>query len=107
VPDIVFLYVTHPETEAALALGRALVAAEIAACVNVLSGMRTVYRWEGAIEEGEEAVMIVKTRAALEPAAREAILAAHPYACPCVVTIPVTGGNEAYLAWLAASCRAT
>jgi periplasmic divalent cation tolerance protein len=102
---IVFLYVTHPDAAAASALGRALVESEVAACVNVFAGMSTVYRWQGVIEEGREAVMIVKTRADLEHAARAAILEAHPYDCPCVVTIPVAGGHAAYLDWLASSCR--
>jgi len=102
---IVFLYVTHPDTAAASALGRSLVESELAACVNVFAGMSTVYRWQGVIEEGQEVVMIVKTRADLELAARAAILEAHPYACPCVVTIPIAGGHAAYLDWLARSCR--
>jgi periplasmic divalent cation tolerance protein len=104
-PDVVFLYVTHPDADAALALGRSLVGAELAACVNVLPGMMTVYRWQGTIEAGQEAVLIVKTRADLETASRAAIIAAHPYACPCVVTIPIAGGHPDYLAWLTASCR--
>jgi periplasmic divalent cation tolerance protein len=102
---IVFLYVTHPDALAASELGRSLVESELAACVNVLAGMSTVYRWQGSIEEGQEAVMIVKTRADLETAARTAIICAHPYECPCVVTIPVAGGHAAYLDWVARSCR--
>jgi periplasmic divalent cation tolerance protein len=102
---IVFLYVTHPDEGAASALGRWLVEHDIAACVNVFARMSTVYRWEGRIEAGQEAVMIVKTRADLEPAARAAILEAHPYDCPCIVTIPIAGGHAPYLSWLASSCR--
>jgi periplasmic divalent cation tolerance protein len=104
--DVVFLYVTHPDPEGALRLGRLLVEAGLAACANVLPGMQSVYRWEGRIEDSAEAVMIVKTRADLEAAARDAIVAAHPYACPCVVTLPVAGGHPPYLAWLAQTCRA-
>jgi periplasmic divalent cation tolerance protein len=103
--EIVFLYVTHPDAAQAAALGRMLVESQLAACVNLFADMSTVYRWQGAIEEGRETVMIVKTRADLEPASRAAILAAHPYECPCVVTLPVTGGHEPYLAWVASSCR--
>jgi periplasmic divalent cation tolerance protein len=102
---VVFLYVTHPDAAGAETLGRSLVEAEVAACVNVFAGMRTVYRWQGRIEEGVEAVMIVKTRADLEPAARAAIIDAHPYECPCVVTLPIAGGHAAYLDWLAVNCR--
>ncbi len=63
--DIVFVYVTHPDADAALALGRKLVEEGLAGCANVLSGMRTVYRWQGHVEEGSEPVMIVKARADL------------------------------------------
>ena len=102
---IVFLYVTHPDASAAMVLGRSLVERELAACVNVLAGMSTVYRWQGNIEEGQEAVMIVKTRADRESDARAAIIGAHPYDCPCIVTIPIAGGHAAYLDWVARSCR--
>ena len=102
--DVAFLYVTHPDAGQALSLGRTLVADGLAACANVLPGMLCVYRWEDSIEEGAEAVMIVKTRADLAEAAQAAIVAAHPYACPCVVTLPIAGGYPPYLAWLAASC---
>ncbi len=101
--DVVFLYVTHPDAEQALSLGRMLVADGLAACANVLPGMLCVYRWEDRIEEGAEAVMIVKTRADLAATAQAAIVAAHPYACPCVVMLPIAGGHAPYLAWLAAS----
>jgi periplasmic divalent cation tolerance protein len=103
--DIVFLYVTHPDATQALNLGRLLVEDGLAACANVQPGMLSIYRWQDRIEESAEAVMIVKTRADLEAAARAAIVAAHPYDCPCVVTLPVIGGYPPYLEWLASNCR--
>ncbi len=103
--EIVFVYVTHPETDGARALGRALVEVGLAACANVLPDMKTVYRWQGCIEEGGEAVLIVKTRADLVDALKARIRAEHPYDCPCVAVLPVVGGDPGYLAWIAASCR--
>ncbi len=104
VPDIVFVYVTHPDADAALALGRKLVEEGLAACANILPRMKTVYRWQGHVEEGSEAVMIVKTRADLMESVQQRIVAEHPYECPCVVALPVIGGNPDYLDWLSSSC---
>jgi periplasmic divalent cation tolerance protein len=98
----VFVYVTAGDREAALSLGRALVEARLAACANVIPRMRSVYRWRGAIEEGEEAVLILKTRRALVEALTDKVRALHDYDCPCVVALPVIGGNPAFLDWIAA-----
>jgi periplasmic divalent cation tolerance protein len=98
----VFVYTTWPDAAAAEAVGRELVADKLAACVNILPGMISVYAWQGAIERAEEAVMIVKTRAALADAVVAAVRAAHPFATPAIVTLPAVGGDPAYLAWIAA-----
>ncbi len=97
---IVFLYVTHPHEGEAASLGQALVESRLAACVNILPGMRTIYTWEGRVETGHEVVMIVKTRAELAGEITRRIKAAHPYECPCVVTLAVSGGEPAYLDWI-------
>jgi periplasmic divalent cation tolerance protein len=102
--EIVFVYVTHPNADDAFALGRNLVEDGLAACANILPGMRTVYRWQGQIEEGSEAVMIIKTRADLLADLQLRIRAEHPYECPCVAALPVSGGNPDYLDWIARSC---
>jgi periplasmic divalent cation tolerance protein len=99
---VVFVYTTWPDAEAAEAVGRELVADKLAACVNILPGMVSVYAWQGAIERAEEAVMIVKTRAALAEAVAAAVRAAHPYETPAIVTLPVAGGDPAYLGWIRA-----
>jgi periplasmic divalent cation tolerance protein len=91
---------TFPDEETALAVGRELVAAKLAACVNVLPGMRSVYAWEGEIERGEEVVAIVKTRAGLREAVGEALKARHPYETPIILYLEVSGGHPATLAWL-------
>ena len=103
VADAIFIYVTHPDAAAAASLGRALVESRLAACANILPGMQTVYRWQGEIETATEAVMIVKTHARLFDAVAAHVRSNHPYACPCIVALPVIAGEPAYLAWLA-SC---
>ena len=102
--DIIFVYVTHPDSQAAQVMSRTLVEHGLAACVNMLRGMQTIYRWEGRIEAGEEVVMIVKTRADLLDALQRAIRAAHPYACPCIVALPIRAGEPGYLNWIGQSC---
>ena len=100
---IVFIYLTHPDPAAAAVLGRALVESGLAACVNILPGMHSIYRWDGRIETGQETVVIVKTREVLAEAVRIFVQARHPYACPCIAVLPVTGGDPAYLDWIARS----
>jgi periplasmic divalent cation tolerance protein len=74
--------------------------------VNILPGMRTIYRWRGRIETGGETVMIVKTTHALVDSVRAHVRANHPYECPCIAALPVTAGDPAYLAWIAQSVSA-
>ncbi len=100
--EVVFCYVTHPEAEGAVALARALVEEGLAACGNVLPAMRSVYRWQGAVREAGEAVLVVKTRAGLAGRVAARVRELHPYECPCVAVLPVTGGDPEYLAWIAA-----
>lgn len=77
-----------------------LVERRLAACVNLVGGMRSVYRWQGAIEEAEEWLLVIKTRRSLFDALRTAIEQAHSYQVPEVVALPMTDGSAAYLEWL-------
>jgi periplasmic divalent cation tolerance protein len=98
----VFAYVTAGSAEEAQRLARAIVEERLAACANVLPGMRSVYWWEGAVGEAEETVVIFKTRAERFEALAARVKALHSYDCPCVVALPVTAGLPAYLDWIAA-----
>jgi periplasmic divalent cation tolerance protein len=86
--------------ENAVALARTLVEQRLAACVNIIPGARSIYRWQGKIEDAAEWVLIIKTRRGLFDALREAIAKAHSYEVPEVLALPVVDGTEAYLAWL-------
>lgn len=99
----VLVYATYPDVETAEAGGRALVAEGLAACVNILPGMVSIYLWEGQIERGQECVMIIKTRAALAERAIAAAQARHPYTTPAFVVLTVEGGLAPYLDWIVAS----
>lgn len=94
------IYVTASSREEAMSLGRALVEARLAACANILAGMVSLYWWEGAVQQGDEAVLVLKTRTDLVPAATARITELHSYDCPCVVALPITGGNAGFLDWI-------
>lgn len=97
------LYVTAPDAKEAEMLARGLLDARLAACVNLLPmPTRSLYRWQGKPEESDECTFIVKTTAALAEKAQEFIRANHSYECPCILIIPVSGGNPEFLAWIEA-----
>ncbi|MEA2975919.1 MAG: periplasmic divalent cation tolerance protein [Alphaproteobacteria bacterium] len=98
----VFVYTTYPSIVEAERAGRALVEQRLAACVNILPGMVSLYRWEGAIERGEEVVMIIKTRGSLAEDVRAAVKAAHSYTTPAILVLPLESVDQTYLAWLLA-----
>ena len=100
------VYTTFPDAGAALAVGRELVAERLAACVNVLPGMTSVYAWKGAIETGDEVVAIVKTREGVKERVREALKARHPYETPIILFLEVSGGDQATIDWLLGETRA-
>ena len=92
--------VTAPSAAEAEAIGRALVEARLAASVNIVPQVSSLYRWEGALREAGEAMLWAKTRADLVAPLTARVKALHSYACPCVIALPITGGNADYLAWI-------
>ena len=98
--DYRLLYVTAETAAEAKAIGRALVEARLAACANVLDGMTPIFRWNGEVREGSEAVLIAKTRNDLVPAATRLIVEAHSYDLPCVVALPIEAGHQPFLDWI-------
>ncbi len=99
---MVFVYITAGSPEEARRIGRALVEERLAACVNILGGMTSVYRWRGAIEEAEETIFLAKTRADLFDALAARVRALHSYTTPCIVEVPLGLIDSGYLAWLLA-----
>ncbi len=97
---------TLPNTDEAKAFVRRLVEQRVVACGTVLGGATSVYRWQGAIEEAEEAQVVLKTRRDRWEALQAAVLAAHPYDVPELLALPVETGLGAYLAWVAAEATA-
>ena len=101
----VFVYTTYPSVVEAEKAGNALVGARLAACVNILPGMISVYRWQGAVERAEEVVMIIKTRASLAEPVREAVRKLHTYTTPAILVIPLESVDPDYHAWIVAEAR--
>lgn len=99
---VVFVYTSWPSAADAEAAGRTLVERRLAACVNILPGMISHYRWEGKVERAEEAVMIVKTRASLADAVSDAVRQLHSYDTPAILIMPLESVEKTYLAWLLA-----
>lgn len=101
----ILVYTTFPSPEAAEETGGALVDAGLAACVNILPGMTSLYVWEGKRERSQEAVMIVKTRAALADAVTAEVRRRHAYDNPAILVLPVAGGAAAFIDWIMAGTR--
>ena len=96
----VLIYSTFPSLTAAEAAGKRLVETRLAACVNIVPGMTSIYRWEGRIEQASEVVMIIKTRASLSDAVISDVKAGHAYEMPALLVIPVLAGAQDYCQWL-------
>jgi len=92
--------ITVPDGETATGLGRALVEARLAACVNVVPGVRSLYRWEGKVQDDPELLLVVKTRADRIAALAARVRDLHPYELPEILALPAVGGCEAYLDWV-------
>jgi len=101
-PSVEFVYVTAKDKDEALSIGRALVTERLAACVNILDGLHSLYWWEGAVQEAREAAFIAKTRSELLPRVIARVKELHSYEVPCVVALPVLGGNPDFLDWVSA-----
>ncbi len=97
---IKMIYMTAGNMDEASRIAKVLVQRRLAACVNIIDGMRSIYEWEGDIQDEREVVMIAKTRADRLPELEETVKGIHSYDCPCIVELAVSGGNNAFLDWV-------
>ncbi|KAL7136762.1 hypothetical protein ABFS83_10G052500 [Erythranthe nasuta] len=104
VPSIV-VYVTVPNKEAGKKLAESIVKARLAACVNRVPGVESVYEWKGEIQTDCEELLIIKTRESLLEALTQHVKANHEYEVPEVIALPITGGNSQYLEWIKNSTK--
>jgi periplasmic divalent cation tolerance protein len=96
----IVVLITAPSEEEAAKIARALVEERLAACANIVKHIRSVYRWEGKIEDDPEVLIVAKTREALFEALEKRVRELHSYSVPEVIALPIVQGSEAYLKWL-------
>ena len=98
----VTLYVTVSDREQGIEIGKALVDAKLAACANVSDGLTSIFSWDGHVQTETEAFLFAKTRACLIEDATKLVTELHSYDCPCVVALPIVGGNTEFIDWIRA-----
>jgi periplasmic divalent cation tolerance protein len=96
-----FIYMTVGSKEEARKIGKELVTERLAACVNILDNMNSFYRWDGKIQDDTEVVMIAKTTENRVADLIKKVTSLHSYDCPCIVSLPVAGGHQPFLEWIA------
>lgn len=101
----IFIYITTPSEEEAHRIAQALVSERLAACANIMTGMTSIYQWQGQMEQGQECVVIAKTREDLFAAVETRVCELHSYETPCIVSLPVTAGHAPFLNWITAETR--
>jgi periplasmic divalent cation tolerance protein len=101
--DFQIVLSTCADREQAERIAHRLVEQHLAACVNILPGVQSIYRWQGAVESAAEVLLLIKTSSARSQDVQSAIASLHSYEVPEFLILPVLGGSDAYLAWLGAS----
>ena len=102
-PAALVVLSTFPDADKAAQVARVLVDERLAACVNLVATVRSIYRWQAAIQDDAEALAIIKTTADRYPALAARLAELHPYEVPEILALPVAAGHAPYLAWLADS----
>lgn len=103
--DSLVVLITAPKEEDAAALANALVEARLAACVNIIRQIRSIYRWQGKIEDDQEVLMIAKTRKECFAGLMKKVKELHAYTVPEIIALPIITGYEGYLGWLREETR--
>jgi periplasmic divalent cation tolerance protein len=99
------IYITTGSMDEAKTIGKELVSSRLAACVNIIDNMNSMYWWDGEIQDDREVIIIAKTRESIVPELIEKVKSIHSYECPCIVSLPISDGNEAFLQWVAKETR--
>jgi len=100
VSDVIVVYCTVPDTATGAGIAARLVEYRLAACVTLIPGVTSVYRWQGQVETSSEALLMIKARATDYTRLESAIRSQHPYELPEIITVPVSGGLSEYLDWV-------
>ena len=100
-----FVYMTASSNNEAQKIGKALVESRLAACVNILDNMQSIYRWEEKVQQDAEVVLIAKTTDSLVAQLIDKVKSLHSYDCPCIVSLPVSDGYPPFLDWIRAEVK--
>lgn len=103
--DVLLCLTTCPDRASAEAIATALVEERLAACVNLVPGLRSIYRWQGAIEQADEHQLLIKTTRTAYPSMQARLAALHPYELPELLAVEAADGLPAYLQWVADAVR--
>ncbi len=95
-----FIYITASNIEEAGRIGKELVELRLVACVNIIDKVRSLYWWEGEIQDDQEVIMIAKTRDDLVEQLINKVKSLHSYTCPCIISLPIMEGNQDFLRWI-------
>ena len=99
------IYITAGDMKEARAVGKAIVSEMLAACVNIIDSVQSIYWWQGEIQDDREVLLIAKTKESLVPQLVEKVKSVHSYECPCVVSLPIADGNKEFLKWVEKETR--
>jgi len=103
--DSIVVLITAPNEEVAATIAHDVLNSRLAACVNIIRGVRSIYLWQGKVEDEGEVLMVVKTRKELFRDLEERVKGLHPYTVPEIIALPIVAGSEGYLGWLSEETR--
>jgi periplasmic divalent cation tolerance protein len=98
--DTIVVYITSPNEDEATKIAKAIVIERLAGCVNIVKGIRSIYSWQGKIEDDAEVLMIIKTQRHLFESLKNRVKELHSYTVPEIIALPIIEGSEDYLNWL-------
>ncbi|CAD5229133.1 unnamed protein product [Bursaphelenchus okinawaensis] len=94
------VYVTVPSKEVGKSIAREIINSKLAACVNIIPQLTSIYEWDGVVQEDDESMLIIKTKTGAIKDLKELVLKHHPYDVPEIITLPIEQGHEPYLEWI-------
>lgn len=94
------IYITAKDKDEARKIGKELLKSRLAACVNIIEKMNSLYWWEGKLQDDTECVLIAKTKQSLVKKLVKKVKSIHSYSCPCVISLPIIDGNKEFLDWI-------
>jgi periplasmic divalent cation tolerance protein len=98
--ETIVVYITAPNEDEAARIAKAIVEERLAGCINIVKGIRSIYNWQGKIEDDAEVLMIVKTQRHLFEPLKRRVKELHSYTVPEIIALPIIEGSEDYLNWL-------